>query len=257
VIELSTSYSFSQVPIIAYDALEQYAEDVLLDAKPKYLKYPCPIDAEWFLEIYLKMDIVYRRLSYDRQILGMTAFNAGYVQIRDNITGAPDALYVNAGTAIIEPTLQQKRNVPRLKFSLMHEGVHYMIHKRAFSKDNPCGSVGIYENQYLAAKEGRIDYSRSQSERTDIERIERQADFTAAAILMPKPTLRMAYKDFFRYYNEKPRVLVRGQNSFDDSLSVQLPQYIAKVFEVSNRAATIRLEKLGALTGRYRQGQRA
>jgi Zn-dependent peptidase ImmA (M78 family) len=256
-IELVTSYSFSQVPIITYDALEAYAEDVLRDAKPDILLSPCPIDVVWFLEIYLKMDIVYRRLSYDRQVLGMTAFNAGYVQIRDDVTGEPDALYVNAGTAIIEPTLQQKRNAGRLRFSLMHEGVHFMIHRKAFAKDNPCGSVGIYENQYLAAKEGRIDYSRSQSERTDIERIERQADFLAAAILMPKNTLRMAYKDFFRYYGEKPRALIRGQNNFDDCLSVQLPQYIAKIFEVSNRAATIRLEKLDAITGRYRQGQHA
>ena len=70
---------------------------------------------------------------------------------------------------------------------------------------------------------------------------------------MPKTTLRMAYKDFFGYYDMKPYVLVRGQNSFDDCLSAQLPRYIAKVFEVSNRAATIRLEKLGAITGKFKQ----
>jgi len=132
-----------------------------------------------------------------------------------------------------------------------------MIHRKAFSKDNPCGSVGKFENQYLAAKEGRIDYCRSVKERTDHERIERQADFTAAAILMPKTTLRMAYRDFFRYYGEKPRVIIRGINDYDDSLSVLLPKYIAKVYGVSNRAALIRLEKLGAVTGRYKHGQPA
>ena len=257
-IELITAYSFSQVPHITYDAMESYAEDVIRDAKPEALVSPRPIDSAWFLEFYLGMEIVYKRLSYNRQILGMTAFNAGYVQIHNDITGEPDALYVNAGTVIVEPTLTQKRNAPRLKFSLMHEGVHWMIHKRAFSADNPCGSVGKFENQYLAAKEGRIDYSRNQSERTDIERIERQADFLASAILMPKTTLRMAYRDFFSYYSEKPRKIVRGQNSFDDSLSVLLPEYIADIYGVSKRAALIRLEKLGAITGKYqKQGQSA
>ena len=113
-IELLTSYSFSQVPYITYDALEAYAEDVLRNAKPDALLSPCPIDSAWFLEFYLGMEIVYNRLCYDRKILAMTAFNAGYVQIRDDITGEPDALLVSEGTVIVEPTLTQKRNAPAL-----------------------------------------------------------------------------------------------------------------------------------------------
>ena len=112
-IELLTSYSFSGVPYTTEDMLEDYAGEVLLDAKPEALLSPCPIDALWFVEIYLKMDVVYRRLSYDRQILGMTAFNAGYVQILDE-HGRPDALLVDAGTVIMEPTLELEQNARRL-----------------------------------------------------------------------------------------------------------------------------------------------
>ena len=256
-IELTTSYSFYGVPYTTYDALDAYAEDVLRSAKPDALLSPCPIDAAWFVEFYLGLEVVYKRMSYDRNILGMTAFNAGYVQIHNEQTGSPDALLVDTGTVIIEPALTSKRNRPRLRFSLMHEGAHWLIHRKAFSVDNPCGSVGKYENQYLAAKEGRIDYSRSRSERTDIERIERQADFLAAAILMPKTTLRMAYRDFFKFYGEKPRKIIRGKSSADDCYAELLPAYIAKTFDVSKRAALIRLEKLGAITGSYNQGQTA
>ena len=246
-LELVTSYSFSQVPIITYDALDAYAEAVLLDAMPEVLLAPCPIDAARFVEFYLGLEIVFKRLSYDREVLGMTAFNAGYVQIRDDITGMPDAMLVDAGTVIIEPTLTQKRNRARMRFSLTHEGVHWLIHRPAFAKDNPFGSVGKFENQYLAAKEGRIDYSRSQKERNDYERIERQADFLASAILMPKTTLRMAYRNFFRFYGERPRRIIRGANMLDDCYAKQLPEYVAQVFDVSKRAALIRLEKLGAI----------
>jgi Zn-dependent peptidase ImmA (M78 family) len=105
----------------------------------------------------------------------------------------------------------------------------------------------VYENQYLAAKEGRIDYSRSQKERTDIERIERQADFLASAILIPRPALRAAYRDYFGYYGEKPHRVVRGVNAMDDCHALQLPEYTAQTFNVSKRAALIRLEKLTAI----------
>ena len=254
-LELVTSYSLSQVPYITYDALDAYGEAVLHDAIPGALDAPCPVDALWFLEFYLGMEVVYHRLSYDRKILGMTAFNAGYVQIRDEQTGEPDALYVKAGTVIIGPVLTLPRNAARFRFTAMHEGVHWLIHRKAFSADNPCGSVGKFENQYLAAKEGRIDYSRSQLERTDLERTERQADFSAAAILMPKTTLRMAFRDFFRFYDEKPRRLVRGGSMVDDCYAEQMPAYVAKLFGVSKRAALIRLEKLGAIIDKEHKGR--
>jgi len=246
-LELLTSYSFSQVPYITYDALDAYAEDVLRDAMPETLAAPVPIDAERFVEFYLGLDIIYKRLSYDSRILGMTAFNAGYVQIIDEVTGKSEPFLVGAGTVIIEPSLTEKRNAQRRRFTYMHEGSHWMLHRKAFSADNPCGSVGKFENQYLAAKEGRIDYSRCQKERSDSERTERQADFLASAILMPRSTLRMAFRDFFKYYNERPRKIIRGSGRLDDCYAEQLTGYVAKTFNVSKRAALIRLEKLGAI----------
>ncbi len=164
---------------------------------------------------------------------------------------------VTTGTVILDTSLTTKRNLPRLRFTSMHEGAHWLIHREAFAEDNPMGSVGVYENQFLAAKEGRIDYSRSLSERTDIERIERQADFLASALLMPRPPLRIAYRDFFRYFGEKPRRIIKGSGVMDDCFAVQLPEYVAKLFGVSKRAALIRLEKLTAIVdGRTWRGAR-
>ena len=127
---------------------------------------------------------------------------------------------------------------------MVHEGAHWLLHRKAFDEDNPFGPAGIYENQFLAAKAGRVDYSHSQRERTDVERMERQADFLASAILMPRPAMRAAFRDFIKYFEEKPRRLVRGTSPLDDCYAVQLPEYIAKTFNVSKRAALIRLEKL-------------
>lgn len=246
-LELMTSYSFSQIPYITYDALDAYAESVIRDAMPESLLAPTAIDVERFVEFYLGLQIEFKRLSYDHQILGMTAFNAGLVQIIDEASGKTEAMYVEAGTVIIEPILTVERNAARRRFTYMHESSHWLIHRKAFAEDNPYGSVGKFENQYLAAKEGRIDYSRDQRERNDSERMERQADFLASALLMPKSTLRMAFRDFFSYYGKKPRKIIRGITTFDDCLAIQLPGYIAKTFNVSKRAALIRLEKLNAI----------
>ena len=127
---------------------------------------------------------------------------------------------------------------------MTHEGCHWLIHRRAFAEDNPFGPAGIYQNQFLAAKEGRGDYLRSTKEKNDIDRMERQADFLAAGILMPRPALREVCREFFRFYGEKPRRIIRKASPMDDVFAIQLPEYVSQIFNVSNKAATIRLEKL-------------
>ena len=247
-IELKTGYTFSQVPYITYDALEEYARQVVYDFAPERLTCPGSLDVDAFLEFYLKLTVDFRRICYNRQVLGMTAFNDGTVEVMDEETGCIVNLPVSAGTVIIDSSLNSKRNETRRRFTMVHEGGgHWLLHRKAFAQDNPFGPAGIYENQYLAAKEGRVDYNRSQKERSDIERMERQADFIASAILMPRPALRQAFRNYFKFYGEKPRRIVRGKDPLDDCYAKQLPQYIAGVFNVSNRAALIRLEKLTAI----------
>lgn len=249
-LELNTGYSFSQIPYLTYEELDDYGEQLVRDFAPELLSKPAALDVDSFVEFYLSLNVDYRRICYDRKILGMTAFNDGMIQVVSEDTGYPEPMAVTAGTLIIDTSLTDKRSLPRLRFTLMHEAAHWLLHRKAFAADNPWGSVGEFENRYLAAKEGRIDYSRCQKERSDNERMERQADFLASAILMPRFTLRQAFRQYFTYYDERPHVLIRGANPMDDAHAKQLPEYIAGQFGVSKRAALIRLEKLGAITGK-------
>ena len=246
-LELITSYSLSQVPYLTYDALEEYAEALIGDFKPDLLKAPGAVNAEEFLEYYLHLTVDYHCISHNRRILGLTAFNNGTVEVIDDDTGLPVQIPVHAGTVILDTSLTAKRSEPRLRFTAIHEGCHWLLHRKAFAEDNPYGPAGIYENQYIAAKEGHGDYARSQKERNDIERMERQADFLAAAILMPRLALRKVFREYFRFYDEKPRRIIRGASRMDDCYARQLPEYTAKIFNVSFQAALIRLEKLNAI----------
>jgi len=247
-LELKTPYTFSGVPYLTNDCLEEYAEALVADFAPERLHTPGQLDVDKLIEFYLGLSVEFHRICYDRQVLGMTAFNDGTIDVTNEVTGLPEPLPVKEGTIVIDTSLTAKRNVPRLRFTMVHEGAgHWLLHRKAFSADNPFGPAGIYENQYLAAKEGRMDYSRSNKDKTDVDRMERQADFFASAVLMPRPALRNVYRDFFNFYHDKPRRIIRGTSVLDDCYAQQLPEYAANIFNVSKRAALIRLEKLNAI----------
>jgi Zn-dependent peptidase ImmA (M78 family) len=249
-LELTSSYTFSRIPYITDEALDGFAEAVVGDFAPERLNVPGSLDVESFLKDYLGLKIEYRKISYLTQTLGLTAFSDGYVQINDDITDKPALVPVKKGTVVIDTSLLKSKYPYRLRFTLAHEGSHWLLHRKAFEENNPFKSVGVSENQQLAAKKGRVDYSRSLKDKTDCDTIERQADFLAAAILMPRPALREEFRDFFRIYGEKPRQLARLSGKQDEFYSELLPLYVSKTFNVSYNAARIRLEKLKAIVDR-------
>ena len=246
-LELDTCYTLSNIPYITYDALEEYAEKLVHDFAPECLRTPIPMDVDKFLGHYLNLSVDYRHISHDRNILGMTAFSDGSIDVLNDETGLVEQMPVRAGTVILDSSLTVKRNEPIRRFTGGHEGTHWILHRKAFAEDNPFGPAGVYSNQYLAAKEGRVDYSRKRTGKTDIEYMERQADFLSSAILMPRPALRVVFRNFFKFYNEKPRRIVRGTSPLDDCYIKQLVEYVADKFLVSKHAVRIRLEKLGAI----------
>jgi hypothetical protein len=249
-LEFDTSYSFSQVPYTTNAALDDYAEQIVKDFAPERLTTPGVLDTDSFMEYYLRLTLYYYRICHNRKVQGMTAFNGGVVEVLDEKSGTPFEMPVETGAVIIDPLLLLKRNLNRLRFTMLHEGSHWLIHRKAFASDNPFGPAGIYANQFLAAKEGRGDYLRNQKERNDIECMERQADFLSSAILIPRPALREVYRQYFRSYHEKPRRIIRGNSPMDDFFAKNLPEHVSKIFNVSEKAALIRLEKLTAIVDR-------
>ena len=139
-LKLETCYSLSQVPYITYDALERYAERLVWDFSPMLLNTPGVVCVDEFLEYYLRLTLDFRRICLNKVVLGLTAFNDGIVDIINDI-GQPDRLQVTKGTVIIDTSLTSKKNEPRLRFTCMHEGAHWMIHREAFAENNPFGPL--------------------------------------------------------------------------------------------------------------------
>ena len=246
-IDIDTGYSLSYVPYLKNVVLDEYAETLVFDFEPERLSIPGAIDTDSFIEYYLNLTLYYYRICNNRKVQGMTAFNAGVVEVMDEINGSPFELAVEKGVVIIEPMLLERHNQHHLRFTMMHEGSHWLLHRNAFAVETPFGPAGLYANQFLAAQDGRGDYLCNQKERNDIDCMESQADYLSAAILMPRPALRIAFEDFFSIYNVSPQQIIRGRSFIDDAFVVLLPKYISCIFNVSTHAALIRLEKLRAI----------
>ena len=70
-VELKTSYTFSQVPYLTYDALEEYADEILRDFAlkhaPELLNKPTPVNVDCFLEYYLRLTVDFRQICYNKK----------------------------------------------------------------------------------------------------------------------------------------------------------------------------------------------
>ena len=66
----------------------------------------------------------------------------------------------------------------------------------------------------------------------------------------PRLALREVFKEYFRFYGDKPRRIIRGVSPRDNCYAKQLPEYTAKIFNVSYKATLIRLEKLTAIVNK-------
>jgi hypothetical protein len=91
-LELKTCYTFSQVPYLTYDVLEEYAEAIIADFAPERLHNPGQLDVDRFIEFYLGLSVEFHRICYDRKVLGMTSFNDGKIDVANETTGMPEKL---------------------------------------------------------------------------------------------------------------------------------------------------------------------
>jgi Zn-dependent peptidase ImmA (M78 family) len=236
----------SSVPHITNEALDEYAEAVIRDFAPERLNIPGPFDVESFVRDYLGLSVELHKLKYERETLGLTVFEDGH--IRASGSDGVETVPVTAGTVIIDSSLEIKRNAARRRFTYAHEGSHWLIHRTMFLQETLFRIMGGFDSQRIAAKQGRVDYSRSRTDKTDTERAERQADFLASALLMPLPALRRAFSNFFVAHGGQSRKIVRGSSPADNEAAIRLVEYVSRIFEVSKRAALIRLEKLNVIT---------
>ncbi len=237
--------NYNGVPILSKKELDSYAEIFIKDYKPELLSFPQVIPVDKFVEFYLETELDYQNLSYDESVLGLIAFNDGYLEVLSN-NYQEKKIRTEAGTIFIDNSLLFRGQENRYRYTLGHEAGHWIFHKHRYETNENQLDFGIDPMEYPVARSYRClarnigNISRYSNFSTDEDWQEWQADYFSSALLMPKSTFISQANYLFRRYG------VRRGDPINMMLFKIIPMIedLAKTFAVSKQAATIRLYKL-------------
>lgn len=212
--------------------LEYEAENLLHKFDPSLLRAPKEFDVYRVIEVCLGVDYGWQYIRPDQKILGLTAFNAGYIWVSpaphlyDGIK--PIRINLTKGEIVIDTTLTENNNRGRENFTVMHEVFHQVIHTDCFHDDSL---------QYIHETSAMMLSGKKKQLKTPLDFIEYQANACAAAFLMPRKTIpSMWYK-------------VSGYSHpiWAHCASEKAIQVMAENYQVSKQAMLYRLLHLGLL----------
>jgi len=221
------------VPILSKNEIDLHGERFILDFCPEALKKPMEIDAEEFIEFYLRLKMDYQFLSNDGRFLGMMIFNdTNKVIIYDPEKNKAEYIHTDARTVIIDNTLLAENQEHRRRFTIMHEGGHDVYHSTYYYYDpNQLSIFDLDDCSAMVQCRSNLNETLSRTNPknwTDEERMEWQANAFASAILMPKQSVSILAADY--------------KNSITEPVPLILET--SKVFNVSKEAAMYRLQQL-------------
>lgn len=127
----------------------------------------------------LGISLEYQYIRKDGRILGETIFSDCHIPLYNMDQKKYELVFIPRGTIIIDASLLEQGNNGRLRFTCAHELAHWLIHQELYGP----GAVG-HDIDYIITKSSDVD-----------QRIERQADILASALLMP---INMVKRSFYR-----------------------------------------------------------
>jgi len=210
--------------------LEEKAVDLLKRFDPERLYKAKPIDVYAVIENCLNAPYDWKYITPDQSILGLTAFKDGYLYVWPKPYYEPGmkplTIALDKGTILIDSTLTEEPYRGRENFTVMHEVFHQVLHKRCFAHSNP----DYTHTSTASALNGQF------RRRTSLEICEHQANYCAAAFLMPEDLTERILTQF----NGS-----QGHLYLEDPQSKAIIAQMAMEFSVSNSAMMYRLKNLG------------
>lgn len=182
-------YSFSQLEAMADELNNRY--------DPERLTKPKQVDVYDIVDM-LGARIAFEYLSPDGSYLGATIFKNGLIFVwpgNPYIEGMrPTEKYFYAGTIIIDRDLSERKSEQDKfteNFTVMHECFHYDKHQASFKH------AGHMSKSITS-------YGRAQADKNSaIYKIERQANYSAAAFLMPRMAVISVARDYLGFKDKK------------------------------------------------------
>lgn len=191
---------------------------------------PVPVDPVRLAKQFWGLEVSYLPLSADGSVLGLACFRDTVLQIQDH-EGEPFQVELTAQDIVIEDSLLGEGYTGRHNFTVAHELAHHIL-------------VQLYPEDYRHLLDYRTHILyRRRSQTRDWE--EWQADTIAAAIIMPKETLR--YCMYVFGLGEKLDMLSSVCRAKEYARFCDIATYLG----VSKKALAIRMIQLGLLGAEY------
>ena len=243
-------------PIVSDDKLNDEALMILQDYKPELLDKAMPIDYQHFIEFYLKLNLqfgdIYNK-SGDGKILGATSFNdESKIVIYNEDRSKLQKILLKRGSIILDNSLLKVGQEGRQTITGLHEGGHWLMHQKYYS-ENP-QQISMFDllptenndNKMVSCKKEIIECSDKRELITPIDFMEHHANVLAAALAMPYKTVIPLCEEYLKHRGYRNRAI--SVKTHKDSIVYKgLKCLCSNTYKVSQKAAEIRLNKLGIL----------
>ena len=240
--ELNYKQRANGMYILYKEDIEQIATDTLKEFSPQNLDYPSALDTDSFLVDHLGLLLKERYLGIPgkESVLGLTVMcDSADVVTLDNRC-RPTVVEENYGTVVISTALNSVNNKGRKRYTKIHEGAHWILHKDYYRKleesSHPGSGVVACRNveRYIPKRRDEKDW------------IEWQADSLAASILMPRTVFYQYCRELLRHAGV-PRGYLNEGNYGDKLIFQEIVPDLMTAFGGSSRAAQIRMVHLGLI----------
>ncbi|MDC7248471.1 MAG: helix-turn-helix transcriptional regulator [Sphaerochaetaceae bacterium] len=218
------------IPLIKKTELDNIANDFLKKYFPESINKPQSINP-YIIAQKMGLNIEKHSLSKDCSIFGSIIFDDCSLNIWDN--NKKKVQDFRKGTILVDPSVYYLRNLGSFNNTIIHECVHWELHKKAFEFEK------IYNkdlNKITCFVNGKIEKSQG---KTSDSYIEWQANEITPRIQAPKEMLIKKFRDYSKKYNlnsSRMQILESIEKIIDE---------ISNYFNISRQSAKIRLIECG------------
>ena len=223
--------SDSLVPVIKKEQLEQEATEFLRRHYKKALLQPMWVDP-MELAAEMKLAVVKQRITEDCTVFGQIYFKDTDATVYDEDQGCEALLPVKQGTIVVDPDVAFQRNLGAFNNTIVHECVHWDLHKKAFELERLFNDDA---SQIKCKVVGGIAGRSTEATKW----MEWQANALAPRIQMPYEMFKRKASELIRKYRDKLGIYELCE------LMPFVIEELSTFFMVSRTAAKLRMMDIG------------
>lgn len=221
--------------IYTKEELEQIADNINNKFFPERLLNAIQLDPYDLID-KLGCSVSWKYISPNDNILGMTFFDNGFWWIwsagKLEKGMIPEKEVFSKGSIVINQVLLDTQKIQNENFVVAHELAHWIKDKEFFSNNPQSGT-------YHICKSNDFQNTFWNSRMSQLEIIEKQTNYLAAAILMPKTVLKREFFKLCRYKNIPDNPI-----EYKPFMKRQVAA-LAKIFNVNFNPVLYRLKDIG------------